>query len=133
MTRAANVEFGDIQCLPHHWQRVVIVAGYYIEGLMTSLLTGLINCLLKLYFKARLELLVTVFAILNLDQVMRRTPELAHNQQTFPQYQREDFEPSLKYHGLVPQHGGSSVEPGFKKQRLSNNQLQFPSHDHGYN
>ncbi|GFV89094.1 uncharacterized protein TNCV_4912931 [Trichonephila clavipes] len=28
-----NAESGGIQCLPHRWQRVVIVAGDYIEGL----------------------------------------------------------------------------------------------------
>ncbi|GFT18036.1 uncharacterized protein TNCV_4837771 [Trichonephila clavipes] len=30
---AANAEGDGIQCFPHHWQRVVIVAGGYIEGL----------------------------------------------------------------------------------------------------
>ncbi|GFW19716.1 HTH_48 domain-containing protein [Trichonephila clavipes] len=30
---AANAEADGIQCLPHRWQCVVIVAGDYIEGL----------------------------------------------------------------------------------------------------
>ncbi|GFU96361.1 uncharacterized protein TNCV_89381 [Trichonephila clavipes] len=30
---AANAEAGGIHCLPHCWQRVVIVAVEYIEGL----------------------------------------------------------------------------------------------------
>ncbi|GFU48198.1 uncharacterized protein TNCV_4626241 [Trichonephila clavipes] len=30
---AVNAEADGIQCLPHRWQRVVIAAGDYIEGL----------------------------------------------------------------------------------------------------